>query len=74
MSPDNLFAFFDAHGIEHATLEHPAVFRVGEGEDVKAALSGAHTKNLFLKDHRGQLWLISAEHAFTSRIRLLGRK
>jgi Ala-tRNA(Pro) deacylase len=60
MSRDDLLAFLDAHGIEHVTLEHPAVFRVGEGEDIKAALPGAHTKNLFLKDSRGQLWLISA--------------
>jgi Ala-tRNA(Pro) deacylase len=60
MSRDDLLAFFDAHGIEHATLDHPAVFRVGEGEEIKAALPGAHTKNLFLKDSRGQLWLISA--------------
>ena len=55
-----LFAFFDAHGIAHRTLEHPAVFRVGEGEEFKAALPGGHTKNLFLKDARDQLWLVSA--------------
>jgi Ala-tRNA(Pro) deacylase len=60
MSRDDLLAFLDAHGIGHATLDHPAVFRVGEGEEIQAALPGAHTKNLFLKDSRGQLWLISA--------------
>jgi len=57
----DLIAFLDAHGVDHATLDHEAVFRVGEGEDIKAGLSGAHTKNLFLKDAKGQLWLISAE-------------
>ena len=56
----DLFAFLDAQGIAHSTLDHPAVFRVGEGEEIKAALPGGHTKNLFLKDARGQLWLISA--------------
>ncbi len=55
-----LFAFLDAHGIEHSTLNHPAVFRVGEGDEIKASLPGGHTKNLFLKDSRDQLWLISA--------------
>jgi Ala-tRNA(Pro) deacylase len=60
MSRDDLFAFLDAHRIEHATLDHPAVFRVDEGEETKGALPGAHTKNLFLKDSRGQLWLVSA--------------
>lgn len=57
----DLMAFLDAHGVDHATLDHPAVFRVGEGEDFKAVLPGAHSKNLFLKDSRDQLWLISAE-------------
>jgi Ala-tRNA(Pro) deacylase len=61
LSRDDLFAFLDAHQIAHSTLDHPAVFRVGEGEEVKAALGGAHTKNLFLKDSRDQLWLVSAE-------------
>src|SRR5215470_16123855 len=56
-----LMAFLDAQGIEHATLDHPAVFRVEEGEAIKARIPGAHTKNLFLKDAKGQLWLISAE-------------
>jgi Ala-tRNA(Pro) deacylase len=57
--PD-LIAYFDAHGIDHATTDHAAVFRVGEGEGIKDAIPGAHTKNLFLKDARGRLWLISA--------------
>ena len=56
----DLIAFLDAEDIAHSTLDHPAVFRVGEGDEIKAALPGGHTKNLFLKDARGQLWLISA--------------
>ena len=58
--PD-LIAFLDELGVEHRTLDHPAVFRVGEGDEIKAAMPGAHTKNLFLKDARDQLWLISAQ-------------
>ena len=59
-SRSDLFAFFDAQGIAHRTHEHPPVFRVGEGQAVKAAMPGGHTKNLFLKDAKGQLWLVSA--------------
>jgi len=55
-----LFAFLDAQGIAHSTLDHPAVFRVGDGDEIKASLPGGHTKNLFLKDSKDQLWLISA--------------
>jgi Ala-tRNA(Pro) deacylase len=59
-TPADLFAFFDRHGVAHRTLAHAPVFRVGEGAEVKAALPGGHTKNLFLKDAKDQLWLISA--------------
>ncbi|HEX6859467.1 MAG TPA: YbaK/EbsC family protein [Caulobacteraceae bacterium] len=60
-TPADLLAFFDAQGIDYVNVEHPAIFRVEEGEDIKKALPGAHTKNLFLKDAKGRLWLISAE-------------
>ena len=55
-----LFALLDRLGVAHSTLEHPAVFHVGEGDEIKASLPGGHTKNLFLKDAKGQLWLVSA--------------
>ena len=55
-----LFAFFDAHGIAHRTLDHPPVFRVEEGGEIKAAMPGGHTKNLFLKDAKDRLWLVCA--------------
>ena len=59
-SPAELFASLDAAGIAHRTTDHPPVFTVDEGQAIKAALPGGHSKNLFLKDHRGQLWLVCA--------------
>jgi Ala-tRNA(Pro) deacylase len=59
-SPADLYAFLADHGIAQRTVEHPAVFRVDEGHEIKAALPGGHTKNLFLKDAKGQIWLICA--------------
>lgn len=56
----DLMALLDVLSVAHTTVEHPAVFRVGEGEEIKAGIEGAHTKNLFLKDAKGRLWLISA--------------
>lgn len=57
---DRLLAWMEARGIDHRTRDHPAVFRVEEGQDLKASMPGAHTKNLFLKDRKQRLWLISA--------------
>jgi Ala-tRNA(Pro) deacylase len=61
MTPDELLAFLEEIGASPQNHEHPAVFRVEEGEELKRAIPGAHTKNLFLKDAKDQLWLISAE-------------
>ena len=60
MTRAELMAFFDAHGIDHATLDHAPVFRVGEGDAALDALPGGHSKNLFLEDNKGALWLVSA--------------
>ena len=60
-----LEAWLTDHAIPFHTVEHPAVFRVEEGLDLKADLPGAHTKNLFLKDKKGRLWLISARQDTT---------
>jgi len=57
---DRLLAWMAECGIEQTTHDHPAVFTVDEGHEIKAAMPGAHTKNLFLKDKKGRLWLISA--------------
>lgn len=55
-----LFAFLDGLRIAHKTLDHRPVFTVEEGQDIKAGLPGGHSKNLFLKDKKGSLFLISA--------------
>ena len=57
---DSLLALMADNAIVHTTHDHPAVFRVEEGLELKAAMPGAHTKNLFLKDKKQRLWLISA--------------
>lgn len=57
---DRLLAWMAEHHIAQTTHDHPAVYRVEEGQALKAAIPGAHTKNLFLKDRKGRLWLISA--------------
>lgn len=55
-----LFARFDALGIAHTTHRHRPVFTVEEGRDLKATMPGGHTKNLFLKDKKGALFLLCA--------------
>ena len=71
MTRADLLARLEEIGADHRTTDHEAVFRVGEGEAVKQTIPGLHTKNLFLKDAKDQLWLISAEdHAVIDLKRL----
>jgi Ala-tRNA(Pro) deacylase len=72
-SPEDLFAFLDDHAIAHETHWHEAVFTVDEGTDLKAAMPGTHTKNLFLKDKDGTFILISAEAHTQIRLNHLHR-
>jgi Ala-tRNA(Pro) deacylase len=55
-----LFALFDRLGIKTTTHEHEAVFTVAESKHVKESIPGGHTKNLFLKDKKGRLFLVVA--------------
>lgn len=55
-----LLAFLDALGVAHRTVDHAPVFTVAESAGVKIDLPGGHTKNLFLKDKKGRLVLVSA--------------
>lgn len=69
----DLFDRLDRLGIQHATLDHRPVFTVEEGRDIKASLPGGHTKNLFLKDKKGRIVLISALGETEIRINRLHR-
>jgi len=57
---ETLLAYLDALGIQHRTVDHAPVFTVAEGDAVKNAMPGGHTKNLFLKSKKDELVLISA--------------
>jgi Ala-tRNA(Pro) deacylase len=55
-----LFALLDRLGLKHSTATHEKVFTVADSARVKAHIPGGSTKNLFMKDKKGALVLISA--------------
>ena len=59
-SRDDLFSLLRSLGIETATHEHPPVFTVEEAKAHCAHLPGGHCKSLFLKDKKGELFLLVA--------------
>lgn len=70
----DLDARLAALGISTTTLEHPPVFTVEESVAIKAALPGAHSKNLFLKDKKGRVFLVSAEADATLDLKSISEK
>jgi Ala-tRNA(Pro) deacylase len=59
-TPDDLFAYLDRLGIAHVTVTHAPVFTVEEARALRGRIAGAHTKNLFLKDKKDELYLVVA--------------
>jgi len=62
-TPEDLFAFLETLGIETKTVTHPPFFTVEEGLHLRGDLPGGHTKNLFLKDRKGRLFLVTCDVA-----------
>ena len=60
MTPDDLLDHLDSLGLETTTHQHTAVFTVDESKALRGDMPGGHCKSLFLKDKKGQLWLVVA--------------
>ncbi len=69
----DLFARFAELGIATHTVEHEAIFTVAESSQLEHELPGAHTKNMFLKDEGGDLYLIVAQSTTRVDLKALAR-
>jgi Ala-tRNA(Pro) deacylase len=54
----DLVARLSGLGIAVTTVEHPPVFTVEEARRHRGGLTGTFTKNLFLRDKKGAMWLV----------------
>jgi len=60
LTPDQLCAHLEAQGLAFHRIDHQAVFTVEESQSLRGKINGLHSKNLFLKDKKGRLFLVSA--------------
>lgn len=58
----DLLAALDRLGIGHVTVRHPPLFTVEDAVAHWAGIPGLHAKNLFLKDAKDALWLVTVRH------------
>jgi Ala-tRNA(Pro) deacylase len=73
-TPADLFAFLDRLGIAHPTVSHPPLFTVEESQALRGQIPGGHTKNLFLKDKKGALYLVTALEDAAIELKSLHRR
>ena len=73
-TPDELFAALDRLGIAHPTVTHPPLFTVEESQALRGTIPGGHTKNLFLKDKKGALFLVTALEDAAIELKSLHRR
>jgi len=58
MSPKQLLEQLDELDIPYELHCHPPLYSVEESRKLRGQIRGGHCKNLFLKDKKGQLWLV----------------
>ncbi|MFZ3308938.1 MAG: prolyl-tRNA synthetase associated domain-containing protein [Xanthobacteraceae bacterium] len=72
-TPDALFAYLDGLGIAHKTVTHAAAFTVEQARELRGAVPGDHTKNLFLRDKKGAPYLVVANEDAAIELKSLHR-
>jgi len=73
-SPEQLFERLQALGIPIRTVRHAPVFTVAEARALRGDLPGAHIKNLFLRNKKGEMWLVVAEENRAIDLKELGER
>lgn len=73
-SPEDLDRYLKGLGIAAKTVNHPPLFTVEQSRALRGEIAGAHTKNLFLKDKKGALFLVTALEDAVIELKSLHRR
>lgn len=69
-----LFARLDALGVAHETAAHPPVFTVEQARRHRVRHDGVHVKNLFVRNKKGAMYLVTAREDAPVDLKALGRR
>jgi Ala-tRNA(Pro) deacylase len=58
-TPEDLIAYLDRLGVASQTSEHPPLGTVEESQALRGQIPGGHSKNLFVKDKKSRLFLLT---------------
>jgi len=54
-----LLQYLDELGIRYRSVSHAPLFTVEQSKELRGDLPGGHTKNLFLRNKKGAMWLVT---------------
>ncbi len=72
-SPEALLARLAELGIAVSNFSHPPVHTVEEAKALRGELEGGHIKNLFLRNKKGAMWLITCLEDRAIDLKALGQ-
>ena len=73
-SPEALLARLEDLDIAAKTVTHPPVYTVEEAKALRGELPGSHIKNLFLRNKKGQMWLVTCLEDRQVDLKALGQR
>lgn len=73
-SEKDLYALFARNNLAWSHHNHPPLFTVEQSIALRGDLPGAHVKNMFLKDKKDRLWLVTCLEHRRVRIRDLEKQ
>lgn len=59
LTPNVLITMLDEDNIAHRTVQHPAMRTVEDAKAQRVPSDHGHTKNLFLRNRKGRMWLLT---------------
>lgn len=72
--PESLFDRLQELEIATSTMRHPPVFTVEEAKALRGRIKGGHTKNLFLRNKKGMMWLVVCPEDREVDLKVLGEQ
>lgn len=61
-TPYDFMKFLESKGIKFTFYAHEPVFTVAESQKIDREIPGAHTRNLFLRDKKERMFLVTLRH------------
>jgi len=72
-TPDRLLRWLDELGIPTTTVSHPPVYTVEQAREHRLEMRGGFSKNLFVRNKKGRMWLLVLEESRQVQLKSLAK-